>query len=191
MLNGKVMIIHLIVGLIKKALHKMSQYIPKPYEPFGGDINVKVDLSNYATKTDLKNATGIDTSKLAAKSDLASLKAEVGKIDVDKLNTVPDDLSKLKSKADKLFIDKLAPVPDDLSKLSNLVKHDKHEVKGEIPIINNVATTIALTAVENKIPNVSNLVKKKLTIRQKLIKLERKSQIRVMIIALLIQNLIS
>ena len=53
MLNGKVMIIHLIVGLIKKTLYKMSQYFPKPYEPFGGDINVKVDLSNYATKADV------------------------------------------------------------------------------------------------------------------------------------------
>ena len=84
MLNGKVMIIYLIVGLIKKILYKMSQYFPKPYKPFGGDINVKADLSNYATKADLKNATGIDTSKLAAKSDLVSLKAEVDKIDVDK-----------------------------------------------------------------------------------------------------------
>ena len=55
----------------------MSQYFPKPSEPFGGDINVKVDLSNYATQADLKNSTGIDTSGLAAKSDLASLKAEV------------------------------------------------------------------------------------------------------------------
>ena len=62
----------------------MSQYFPKPYEPFGGNVNVKVDLSNYAAKADLKNATGIDTSKLAAKSDLVSLKAEVDKIDVDK-----------------------------------------------------------------------------------------------------------
>ena len=84
MLNGKVMIIYLIVGLIKKILYKMSQYFPKPYKPFGGDINVKADLSNYATKADLKNATGIDTSKLAAKSDLLSLKAEVNKIDVGK-----------------------------------------------------------------------------------------------------------
>ena len=62
----------------------MSQYFPKPYDPFGGDINVKVDLSNYATKADLKNATGIDTSKLAAKSRLASLKAEIDQTDVDK-----------------------------------------------------------------------------------------------------------
>ena len=63
---------------------KMSQYFPKPYEPLGGDINVKVHLSNYATKTDLKNATVIDTSKLASKSDLVSLKAKVDKLDIDK-----------------------------------------------------------------------------------------------------------
>ena len=50
----------------------MSQYSPKRYGPFGGDINVKVDLSNYATKADLKNTREIDTSKLAAKFDLAS-----------------------------------------------------------------------------------------------------------------------
>ena len=73
----------------------MSQYFPKPYEPFGGDINVKADLSNYATKLDLTNATVVDTSKLAAKSDLASLKVEVDKIDADKLKTVPINLSKL------------------------------------------------------------------------------------------------
>ena len=57
----------------------MLPYFTKPYQAFGGDINAKVDLSNYATKTDLKNATEIDTSKLAAKSDLVSLKAEVAK----------------------------------------------------------------------------------------------------------------
>ena len=62
----------------------MSQYFPKPYQPFGEDINVKVDLSNYSTKADLKNATGNDTSKLALKSNLASLKAEIDTIDVHK-----------------------------------------------------------------------------------------------------------
>ena len=50
MSNGKVMIVHLIVELIKKTLYKMSQYFPNPYRTFGGNINVKVDLSNYATK---------------------------------------------------------------------------------------------------------------------------------------------
>ena len=52
----------------------MRQYFPKQDEHFGGDVNVKVDLSNYATKIDLKKATGTDTSKLALKSDLASSK---------------------------------------------------------------------------------------------------------------------
>ena len=80
----------------------MSQYFPKPYEPFRGNINVKVDLSNYATKTDLKNVTHVDTSSFALKTNLASLKTEV----------------------DKLDIDKLVPVPVDLSKLSDVVKND-------------------------------------------------------------------
>ena len=71
----------------------MSQYFPKPYEPFKGDINIKVDLSNYATKADLKNATEIDSSKLALKSNLANLKAKIDKIDVGKLKTVPVDNS--------------------------------------------------------------------------------------------------
>ena len=81
---------------------KMSQYFPKPYEPFGGDINVKVDLSNYATKADIKNISHVDTSSFALKSNLAGLKAEI----------------------DKLDIDKLIPSPVDLSKLSDVVKND-------------------------------------------------------------------
>ena len=58
----------------------MSQYFPKPYEPFGGDINVKVDLSNYATKADIKNISHVDTSSFASKTNLADLKTEVGKL---------------------------------------------------------------------------------------------------------------
>ena len=80
----------------------MSQYFPNPYELFAGDINVIVDLFNYATKADLKNATGIDASNFALQSILASSKTEV----------------------DILDIDKLAPVPVDLSKLSDIVKND-------------------------------------------------------------------
>ena len=81
MLNGKDMIVHLIAGLIKEASKyiKMSQYFPKPYEPFRGDINVKVDLSNYTTKTDLKNISHIDVSSYALKSNLVSLKTEADK----------------------------------------------------------------------------------------------------------------
>ena len=95
MLNGKVMIILLIVGLIKKTLYRISQYFLKPYKSFGGDINVKVNLSNYAPKLELKIASGIDTSNFALKPNLATLKVEVEKIDVDKLKTVPVNLSKL------------------------------------------------------------------------------------------------
>ena len=73
----------------------MSQCFPKPYEPFGGDINVKVDLSNYATKAGIKNISHVDTSSFALKSNLASLKIQVDKLDVDKLVPVPVDLSKL------------------------------------------------------------------------------------------------
>ena len=80
----------------------MSQYFPKPYEPFGRDINVKVDFSNYATKSDIKNISHVDTLSFALKTNLASLKTEV----------------------DKLDIDILVPAPVDLSKLSDVVKND-------------------------------------------------------------------
>ena len=73
----------------------MSQYFPKPYKPFGGDINVKIDLSNYVTKADIKNISHVDTSSFASKSNLASLKTEVDKLDIDKLKPVLVDLSKL------------------------------------------------------------------------------------------------
>ena len=89
----------------------MSQYFPKPYQPFGGDINIKVDLSNYATKTDIKNISHVDTSSFALKSNLASLKTEVDKLDIDKLVPVPVDLSKLsdvvKNVVKKTVYDKL------------------------------------------------------------------------------------
>ena len=80
----------------------MSKLFPKPYGPFVVDINVTVDLSNYETRTDLKNVTHVDTSSFELKTNLANLKTEV----------------------DKLDIDKLAPVPTDFSKLSNVAKND-------------------------------------------------------------------
>ena len=106
------MIILLIARLIKKTLYKMSQYFPKPYESFGRGINVKIDLSNYAAKADIKNILHVDTLSFALKTNLANLKIEV----------------------DKLELDKLAPVPADLSKLSNVVnsevfKKTKYDVR--------------------------------------------------------------
>ena len=72
----------------------MSQYFP-PYRSHEGDIKVELDLSNYATKTDLKNVTLVDVCSFASKRNLASLKTEVDKIDADKLKTVPVNLAKL------------------------------------------------------------------------------------------------
>ena len=100
----------------------MSQYLPKRYEPFGGDINVKVDISNYATKADIKNISHVDTSSFALKTNLANLKTEV----------------------DKLGIDKLVPVPTDLSKLSNVVKNyviKKTEYDKLVGKVNNIDTS--------------------------------------------------
>ena len=143
------MIIHLIVGLIKKTLYKMCQYFPKPYEPFGGDINVIVDLSNYATKDDIKNITHVDTSSFALKINLVNLKIEV----------------------DKLDIDKLASVPVDLSKLSNVVKNDavkKTVYDKSVVKVNNIDIGLVkkrdyntkISEIEDRIPDTSGLVKK-------------------------------
>ena len=119
----------------------MSQYFPKPYEPFGGDINVKVDLSNYATKADIN---------FAFKTNVANLKSEVDKVDIDKL----------------------VPVPVDLSKLSDVVKNDvvKKTVYDKLVAkVNNIDTSDFVlktkyqtdkTEIENKIPDTSGLVKK-------------------------------
>ena len=80
----------------------MSQCLPKPFNSHIGDsIKVKIDLSNYATKTDIKNISHFDDSRFALKTNLTNLKSEV----------------------DKLEIDKLVPIPVDLSNLSNVIKN--------------------------------------------------------------------
>ena len=93
----------------------MSKYFPEP-KPLGGRVKVELDLSNYATKTDLKNPRDVDTSSFAENIDLANLKSDVDKLDIDKLKNIPSGLSSLKSKVDKLDVDELVPVPVDLSK---------------------------------------------------------------------------
>ena len=75
-------------------------------------------------KKELKNVTEVDTSSFAKKFDLANLKSDVDKLDIDKLKNEPINLSSLKSKVDELDVDKLVPAPVDLSKLSNVVKND-------------------------------------------------------------------
>ena len=144
------MIILLIFGLIKKTLYKMSQYFLKPYEPFGVDINVTVDLTNYAAKDDIKNITHVDTSSFALKTNLANLKSEVDKLDVDKLK----------------------PIPTDLSKLSDVVKNDvvkKTDYNNLVTKVDNIDTigllkktddNIKITETEDKIPDSSSFVKR-------------------------------
>ena len=66
-----------------------------PYKSFRNNVKVQLDLTNYATKTDLKNITHVDVSSFASKANLAALKTEVDKIDTDKLKTAPTDLAKL------------------------------------------------------------------------------------------------
>ena len=86
-------------------------------------------MSNYATKADWKNATGVDTSKFAKKVDLTSLKSNVDKLDVDKLKHVASALSCLKSKADKLDIRKVETTPVDLSRLNVGKKYAEYNAK--------------------------------------------------------------
>ena len=84
----------------------MNQYFPKPFRSFGGSINVKVDLSNYVTKTDLESVTHVDTSSFALKTNLANLKTEVDELDIHKLVTVPVDLNKLSNVVKNDFVKK-------------------------------------------------------------------------------------
>ena len=128
----------------------MSQYFPETYKLFEVNINVKNDLYNSTKKADLKNAAGINTFKLALKSNLANLKAEIDKIDVDKLKTVPKDLSKLSNVVDNEVVKKTA--------------YDKL-----VPKVNNIDTsgfalktkyTADKSNLEKKISDTSRLVKK-------------------------------
>ena len=156
MSNGKDMIILLIAGLIKKRSYKMSHYFP-PYRSSGRNIKVELDLSSYATKTDLKNVKHVDVTSFASKTNLASLKTEL----------------------DKLDIDELTPVSNDLAKLSNVVKNDvvkKIEYDKFVAKVDNIDTTIFVSKtkyerdrsdledktnkVDKKIPDISDLVKK-------------------------------
>ena len=153
-------------------------YFP-PYIYSKNKIEVELDLSNLAIKSDLKHATGVDISQCAKKDDLANLKSKVDKLDIAKIS--------------ELDADKLKPFPVYLSKLSDMIKNDCNkkdvynakikniedkipdiinlasnttlngvinEDQNEIPSITNLATNAALTTVENKIPNISDLVKK-------------------------------
>ena len=96
--------------MIKKISYKNKSILPKPFRRFGGNINVKVDLSNYATKADIKNISHVDTSSFALKTNLANLKTEVDKLDIDKLVPVPVDLSKLSDVVKNEIVKKMSMI---------------------------------------------------------------------------------
>ena len=147
----------------------MSQYFPKPFKSFGGNINVKVDLSNNATKTNLKNVTHVDTSYFALKTNLANLKTGVDQLDIDKLAPVPVDLSKLSDvvKNDavkKIVYDKL------VSKVNNIYTNDfvlkteynadKTELESKVPDMTDFVKKAKVTELENTILDISHLATK-------------------------------
>ena len=118
-------------------------------------------MSNFPTKADFKNAAGVDTSKFAKKIDLANLKSDVDKLNIDKLKNVSTNLSNLKSEVDKLNIDKLVPFSVDLSKLTDVVKNDVvkkdvynakiKNIEVKIPDITNLATNASVNAKINEV----------------------------------------
>ena len=134
-----------MILLITTPLYKMSQYFPKPCKPFGGDINVKVDLSNYATKADIKNISHVDSSSFALKRNLANLKTEVEKLDINKLVPVRVNLGKLSNVFKKTDYDKLVAKVNsiDTSGFVLKTKYDTNKKK-----------------LENKTPHTGGLVKK-------------------------------
>ena len=147
----------------------MIQNFPNSHEPFGGD-NVKVDLSNYATKIGMKNISHIDTSSFALKSNLASLKTEVDKLDIDKLVPLQVDLSKLsdevksdvvkKTVYDKLVV-KVHNIDTSRFVLKNEYDTDKTELKNKIPdtrcLVKKTDYNARITATEFQIPSISGL----------------------------------
>ena len=167
MSKGKA-IIHLIVGL------KMSQYFPKPFNSYFGDsIKVKIDLSNYATKTDIKNISHVDTSRFALKANLTSLKSEVDKLDIEKVVPIPVELSKLcdvvKNNIVKNTVyNKLVAKVDNTDTsdfvLQTKYNTDKTELENKIPhtsrLVKKTNYNAKITESENKTPDISNLVTK-------------------------------
>ena len=127
---------------------KMSYYLERDSH-FSDKIKVVLDLPNYATKIELSDATGVDTSKLTAKRDFIALKAEDDWLDINKLVNVGTDLSDLKANVDDLDVDKLKTVPVDFKKLNNVAS--QKVVKKAV--YNKLNTKV--NNIENKIPGAS------------------------------------
>ena len=163
----------------KRAYYKMSTYYP-PYKNSSNNIEVELDLTNYATKTDLKNITHVDVSSFASKTNLAALKTEVDKIDADKLKTVPVDLAKLTNAVENDLVKKTdynAKVTNIESQIAGVTKNTLDSL-GDITKLKAIDTSsfvlkTKLTAdvntyclenkidtVDKKVPGISGLATK-------------------------------
>ena len=153
--------------------YNMNQYFPKPYEPFGGDINVKDNLSNYATKADIKNISNVDASSFVLKTNFSSLKSEVDQLDIDKLVPVPVDLSKLgdvlkNGVVKKDVYDKLVTKVNNIDTSGFVLKTkydtDKSGLENKIPdtsgLVKKTDYSTKITKIEGKILDISNLAAK-------------------------------
>ena len=151
----------------------MSQYFPKPFRSFRRNINVKVDLSNYATKADFKNISHVATSSFSLNTNLASLKIEVDKLDIDKLVPIAVDLSKLSDVvkndvAKKTVYDKLVAEVNSIDTSGFVLKFkydtDKSELENKIPhttgLVKKTEYDSKISEIESKIPDVTNLATK-------------------------------
>ena len=139
----------------------MSEYFVKSFRCFERNINVKIDLSNYATKTDLKNVIYVDTSSFALKTNLASLETELDKLDIDKLALVPVDSSKWSDVvrndlAKRTVYEKLVAKANNIDTgdfvLKTKYNADKTELEKKIPDATDFIKKAKLTELENKIP---------------------------------------
>ena len=152
----------------------MSQYFSKPFNShFDDSIDVKIDLSNHATKTDIKNILHVDTSSFALKTNLVGQKTEVDKLDIDKLVPIPADLSKLsdvvrndvvKKDVYNKVVAKLDNIDTSDFVLKTKYNADKTELENKIPdtsgIVKKTNCNTKITELENKIPDISNLATK-------------------------------
>ena len=134
----------------------MSQYFP-PYNNSSNNIKVELDLSNYATKDDIKNITHVDVSSCATKTNLAALKTEVDKIDIDKLKTVPDDLAKLSNVIKNEVVKKTDFSADNyvtrtkFSTDTNSLDYKIDKVDKKIPDVSGLATKSSVTILINNL----------------------------------------
>ena len=161
----------------KRVYYEMSTYYP-PYKSSSNNIKVELNLTNYATKTDLNNITHVETSSFASKTNLAVLKTEVEKIDIDKLKTAPTDLAKLTNAVENdlvkktVYNTKLTSIEgqiagltkntvDNLADITKLIAIDTNSFVLKTKLASDVTTLEnKIDTVDKKIPDISGLATK-------------------------------